>query len=82
MIPRSLGYDSVVSRRYNEWKTLAYKATVEQEAEDTETFAGPLVYHPDYKRPTQILARSEREKPSTLKSLQGSGRDIDRIVKR
>ena len=43
MIPRSLGYVSVGSIRYNEWQTLVYEATVERETEENETYAGPLV---------------------------------------
>ena len=55
MIPRSPGYVSVGSRRYNEWKKLAYEATVEREMEENEIYAGPLVDHPDYTMPMRIL---------------------------
>ena len=60
MIPRYPGYVSDGSRRSNEWQTLAYKATVEREAEEIETNAGLLVDHPEYTIPTQISSRSEK----------------------
>ena len=61
MIPQFPGYVSVGSRRYNEWQTLAFEATVEREAEEIETYEGRLIDHPGYTSPTQILTRSERE---------------------
>ena len=40
MIPRSPGYVSVGSRRYKEWQTLAYEATVDRKAEVAEIPTG------------------------------------------
>ena len=45
MVPRYPGYISVGSRRYNEWKTLAFEATTEKEEEVPPAYAGPLVDH-------------------------------------
>ena len=83
MIPRSPGYVSVGSRRYNEWQTLAYEATVEREAEEIETYAGPLVDHPEYTRPTQTFTRSEEEAedakdPGEIEARSGSSCDDGR----
>ena len=46
MIPRSPGYVSVGSRRYNEWQTLAYEATTDRKEEFPEEKTGPLDDHP------------------------------------
>ena len=54
MIPRSPGYVSVVSRRYNEWQTLAFEATVDRRTIVAENSKQPLVDHPKYTIPTEI----------------------------
>ncbi|CAI5722015.1 unnamed protein product [Peronospora effusa] len=61
MIPRSPGYVSVESRRYNEWQTVAFEATTDREEEPPEEFTGPLVDHPSYPTPKKILTRSKEE---------------------
>ena len=43
IIPRSRGYVSVGSRRYNEWKTLAFKATTDREEVSLEMYEEPSV---------------------------------------
>ena len=83
MIPRSPGYVSVGSRRYNEWQTLEYEPNVEREAEEMETYAGPLIDHTEYTMPTQILTRSvkeaeDNEDPAGIKSRsQPDGGEIE-----
>ena len=57
MIPRSPGYVSVGSRRYNEWQTLAYEATTDRKEIFPEEKTGPLVDHPSYPTPKKILIR-------------------------
>ena len=59
MIPRSQGYVSVGSRRYNEWQTLAFEATTELSQENPVKYLGPLVDHPLYPAPTKILTHKE-----------------------
>ena len=61
MIPRSPGYVSVGSRRYNEWQTLAYEATTDREEEQPVEVTGPLVDHPPYDIPVRISARPKKE---------------------
>ena len=48
MVPRYPVYDSVGSRRYNEWQTLAFTATTEQEGELPQKYVATLVDHPPY----------------------------------
>ena len=57
MIPRSPGYVSVGSRRYNEWQTLAYEATVDRLPEPPPEPIGPIVDRPNYPIPTKIMQR-------------------------
>ena len=54
MVLRYPGYVSVGSRRYNEWHTLAFKATTEREEEVPPAYAGPLVDHPTYPTPKKF----------------------------
>ncbi|CAI5746914.1 unnamed protein product [Peronospora destructor] len=61
MVPRTPGYVSVGSRRYNEWQTLAYEVTVDRRKEPPEEITGPLVDHPTYSTPTKIMTRPEQE---------------------
>ncbi|CAI5729967.1 unnamed protein product [Peronospora destructor] len=61
MVPRTPGYVSVGSRRYNEWQTLAYEVTVDRREEPPEEITGPLVDHPTYSTPTKIMTRPEQE---------------------
>ena len=65
MVPRSPGYLSVGSKRYNELETVAYEAIVERETEDIELYSGPIVDHPKYAMPLQILSRSVMGHPVT-----------------
>ena len=67
MIPRSPGYVSVGSRRYNEWQTLAFEATVDREEELPEPYVGPLVDHPEYPTPTKILTRMKGGSETKIK---------------
>ena len=55
MLPRAPGYVSAGSRRYREWQTLAYEATVDRQEDPPEEWIGPLVDHPEYATPTQII---------------------------
>lgn len=61
MVPRSPGYVSVGSRRYNEWQTLAFKATTEQKSEESEEETGPLLDHSTYPTPKAILSRTRKD---------------------
>ena len=53
-IPQSQGYVSVGSRRYNEWQTLAFKATADRKDVSTETYEGTLVDHRSYHTPRKM----------------------------
>ena len=66
MVPRSPGYVSVGSRRYNEWQTLAFEATTDQAEEVAEEYTGPLVDHPSYPIPTKILTRTKKEESEAV----------------
>lgn len=57
MMPRSRGYVSVGSRRYNDWQTLVLEATTDREEEGPEEYTKPLVDHPAYTTPKRILTR-------------------------
>ena len=65
MVPRYPSYVSVGSRRYNEWKTLVFEATTEKDEELPPEYAGPLVDHPPYPKPTKILSRPKQNNGST-----------------
>ena len=65
MVPQYPGYVSVGSRRYNEWQTLAFKATTEKEEELPPEYAGPLVYHLPYHTPEKILSRPKANNGAT-----------------
>ena len=41
VLPRAPGYVSVGSRRYLEWKTSSYEATVDQQEDPPEEWMGP-----------------------------------------
>ena len=58
-IPRSQGYVSVESRRYNEWQNLAFEATTNREDVSPETHEGPLVDQRSYPTPRKILRCQE-----------------------
>ena len=57
MVLRCTVYVSVVSRRYNEWQTLAFEAATEKEEELPPEYADQLVGHPPYLTPNNILSR-------------------------
>ena len=59
MTPRLQGYVSVVSRRYNEWQTLAFEATTDREEASPKEYEGPLVDQRSYPTPRKILKRRE-----------------------
>ena len=61
LVPRTPGYVSVGSRRYNEWQTLAFEATVDHKEVPPEEPEGSLVDHPRYTTPTKILRRVKDE---------------------
>ena len=61
LIPRSPGYVSVGSRRYNEWQTLAFEATTDRKEDQAEAFTGPLVNHSSYPTPKKIMIRPKQE---------------------
>ena len=65
MVPRYPGYVSVTSRRYNEWQTLVFEATTEQEKELPPEYYGPLVDHPPYPTPKKIIRRPKEKLRST-----------------
>ena len=58
-VPRSQGYVSVGSRRYNEWQTLALEVTADREEVPTAAYEGPLVDQRSYPTPRKILKRQE-----------------------
>ena len=79
MIPRSPGYVSVGSRRYNEWQTLAFEATVDREEELPKPYVGPLVDHPEYPTPTRILTRMKGGSETKIKVSLKTG-DLSELV--
>ena len=75
MVPRTPGYVSVGSRRYNEWQTLAFEATTDRKEEPPEEYTGPLVDHPQYPTPTKILFNPR-------KKIEGKTENIKKIASR
>ena len=57
MVPRYPGYVLVVSRRYNEWQTLAFEATTSKEEELPPEYTRPLVDSRPYATPNKVLSR-------------------------
>ena len=82
MVPRSPGYFSAGSRRYNEWQTLAFEATTDQAEEVAEEYTGPLVGRPSYPIPTKILTRTKKEEneAETRSTKLRVGSDVNEVV--
>ena len=61
-------------------QTLAFEATTEREEEAVEEYAGPLVDHPIYEKPTRILSRppteAEEETEISRKSMPQPGQEM------
>ena len=70
MVSRSPDYISVVSRRYQEWQTLAFKATIDQTDEMIQEHTKPLVRLSGYKTPTRILARLKEKEETKEKEIK------------
>ncbi|CAI5706523.1 unnamed protein product [Peronospora effusa] len=65
-VPRAQGFVSVGSRRYAEWKNLAYQATTDEEDPETtqeEVYQGPMVEKPQYATPHKMLLRTGTQVP-------------------
>ena len=54
MIPRSQGFVSVESRRYNEWQALAFEATTDLKEFSPDAYEEPLVDQRSYPTPRMI----------------------------
>ena len=67
MVPRSPGYVSVGSRRYQDWQTLAFKATTDQTDAMIQYDTEPHVIRLVYRTTTQTLARSKEKEETKYK---------------
>ena len=70
MVPRSPGYVSVGSRRYQDWQTLAFKATTDQTDAMIQYDSEPHVIRLVYRTTTQTLARSKEKKENDEKAIK------------
>ena len=67
MIPRLQGYVSLGSRRYNDWKTLAFEDTTNRDEVSPEAYEGPLVEQRSYSTPNMILKRQKVKRKEKVK---------------
>ncbi|GMF56553.1 unnamed protein product [Phytophthora fragariaefolia] len=82
-VPRLPGYVSVGSRRYAEWRNLAYQATTDENGvtPKQEEVQGPAVERPLYQTPPSILKRPSTCPVGTAaaRQIKGRGPGIDSL---
>ena len=78
MVPRSPGYVSVGSRRYQKLQTLAFKATTDLTDEMIQEDTEPLVSRPSYRTPTQILNRPEEKEETKINEIKRVNGEVRR----
>ena len=74
MVPRTPGYVSVGSRRYNEWQTLAFEATTDREEVPPEEYTGPptISYtNENFDQPKKGNRRENREYQEDRVAIRG-----------
>ena len=58
---------SLGSRRYNDWKTLAFEDTTNRDEVSPEAYEGPLVEQRSYSTPNMILKRQKVKRKEKVK---------------